>query len=159
MKIIFLDIDGVIVPDYQKVNDQAFSKHNEWDAEPFSKLGMIILNKILITTNAKIVISSDWRLNYSLQEIKNIFCAAGVIFGEDVIIGFTRRSKYGDYISNRAEEILDWVAIHRPEHWVAIDDLDLSSYLPVDNFVHCKKPNEGLKQTGLRREIEIKLGN
>lgn len=158
MKIIFLDIDGVMVPDYQKVNDQAFPKDNDWDAKPFSQKGMITLNNAILSTDARVVISSDWRKHYSLQVMRDIFVAAGILYGEDTIIGYTKIIGYGDYKSNRAQEILEWVSLHRPDQWVAIDDLDLSPYLSEDNFVHCKYPIEGIKQLGKRAEIEIKLG-
>jgi hypothetical protein len=159
MTIIFLDLDGVIVPDYHKVNDQAFPKYNDFDAEPFSRLAMNILNNVIMATNGKIVISSDWRRHYSLQSMQLIFEMAGILYGSDTIIGFTPILKTNESLEcNRSDEIKSWVDLHKPERWVAIDDLDLRGYLLEDNFVYCSKPIEGIKQSGKRREIEIKLG-
>lgn len=163
MKILFLDIDGVLVPEYQKVNDQAFSKNNPFYVEPFSKGAMDVLNNIIMTTNCQIVVSSGWRKYFRLQEIRDIFDLAGVLYGSDIIIGFTPTKRIVDdnfkvkAEEARAKEILDWVHLHKPEKWVAVDDLDLSPCITDENFVRCRKPMEGLKQCGLRNKIETLL--
>jgi len=159
MKIIFLDIDGVLVPDYLKDGDEAFSSFNHWNAAPFSKSCMKVLNRILKKTGAKVVISSDWRVNYSFGDMREIFKEAEIYGGEDTVIGFTKRSKYGSYERNRAEEIKEWANIHRPEFWVAIDDLPLSPFLEEDHFVRCYDTNLGISAPGREEELRIKLGN
>ena len=53
MKIIFLDIDGVLIPDFDHENIK-----QEWNRSCVNNLMYIISQ-----TNAKIVISSSWRHN------------------------------------------------------------------------------------------------
>jgi hypothetical protein len=151
MKILFLDHDGVMVPIWGGGSDCAMKKDNQWDAEPFSAKAVAILNNILLQTGAKIVVSSDWRNHYTLQEMRDIYAANGVIRGP---IGYTINSlKYrGDNLEGgRTEEILEWVNRHRIEHWVAIDDLDMFEL--GQHFVHCKKPQAGIKATGVKEKI------
>ncbi len=160
MNVIFLDIDGVIVPDHLKKEDEAFNIWNPWSASPFSKAAMTILNNIIMTTSAKIVISSDWRVIYPLGNIKEIFVEAGILYGADTIIGFTNRIKSNkNHKEKRGMEILEWVHLHRPKNWVAIDDLDLLTTLNEDHFVRCFNTKLGINAPGKKREIEIKLGN
>ena len=51
----------------------------------------------------------------------------------------------------RVGEINEW--LEKNPHvvkWVAIDDMDLST---LKNFVHTKKMNEGIKQSGIKEKI------
>lgn len=53
MKIIFLDIDGVLALAFGSMK-----RNNKWDAYPFDKKAVKVLNKILKETGAEIVLSS-----------------------------------------------------------------------------------------------------
>jgi len=114
-----------------------------------------VLNFILQETGAEIIMSSDWRHTYTLQEMREIFCHNNVIKGP---IGFTARSN--TYIANnleggRADEIKHWIAVHAWKEdikWVAIDDLNMEERL-FPNFVLCPRENEGIKRTGLKEKI------
>jgi len=151
MKIIFLDIDGVLSlnSDYGKAND------NKWGSYRFDQKAVAVLNFILQQTNAEIVLSSDWRTHYTLQEMREIFAHNFVLRGP---IGFTTRSKNynGDNLENgRAEEIKAWIELHAwkdDTKWVAVDDLNMSDQL-YPNFVWCPNSNEGIKQTGVKDKI------
>jgi hypothetical protein len=150
MKILFMDHDGVLVPVWGG-KDCAMKKDNPWKCEPFSAKAVALLNNILQQTGAEIVVSSDWRKHYTLQELRDIYAANGVIRGP---IGFTINSpKYdtNNLEEGRTQEILEWVDRHKIEHWVAIDDLDMFELAP--HFVHCAKPQAGIKQTGLKEKI------
>jgi len=151
MKIIFLDIDGVLSlnSDYGKAND------NKWGSYRFDQKAVAVLNFILQQTNAEIVLSSDWRTHYTLQEMREIFAHNFVLRGP---IGFTTRSKNynGDNLENgRAEEIKAWIELHAwkdDTKWVAVDDLNMLDQL-YPNFVWCPNSNEGIKQTGVKDKI------
>jgi len=69
MKLIFIDIDGVLAtaPCWD------MSQDNKWNAYPFDKKAVKVLNKILEETGAEMVLSSDWKYHYSLGQIKEIF--------------------------------------------------------------------------------------
>jgi len=57
---------------------------------------------------------------------------------------------------DRSYQIKEWVNHNKPEKWVVIDDLDLSSL--GENFI-LTRSSEGLKQTGLKEKIIKKLNN
>jgi hypothetical protein len=151
MKIIFLDLDGVMVPMWGAGHTNAMSKNNKWAAEPMCKKAVKILNEILDVTNAEIVISSDWRHHYKLSELREIFDANGV---KKLPIAFTVSSRNYTGMNlegGRMEEIREYVKRHRIEHWVSIDDLDMFDLYP--HFAHCKNAQAGIKATGLKDKI------
>lgn len=67
MKLIFLDIDGVMNHRTHFVRSR-----QHWGQE-FSPLAVRNLREIIKTTGAKIVLSSTWRKEMSLTEIKKMF--------------------------------------------------------------------------------------
>lgn len=152
MKILFLDLDGVMVPVFGcKGNDLAISKDNQWDVEPFSKLAVKILNEIIEKTDCEIILSSDWRNHFTLSEIWDIFFANGVIKAP---IGFTGNSKM--YTADKLEigretEIQEWIDAHGIKQWCAVDDLNLSGL--GNRFIHCKTPQMGIKQCSIKEKI------
>jgi hypothetical protein len=158
MKIIFLDIDGVIA------TTQCIGKGmgNKWDSYMFDPKCVSVLNYILKETGAEIILSSDWKLHYTLFEMNEIFTHNGVIKGP---IGFTPVGTYtnDNLDSGRVSEILSWLDLHAKKpitkggkdgvydiKWVAVDDLKMWD---LDNFVHCPKQMEGIKQTGIKEKI------
>jgi len=109
-----------------------------------------ILNEILDSTNAEIVISSDWRFHWDLDELDKIFKVNGVkkspIFGTIK----NKRKMSSDLEDDRVYQISEWIKFNKPVKWVALDDMNLSSLGP--NFFRTKV-SEGLKQTGLKNKI------
>jgi len=155
MKIIFLDIDGVILPFSGSKHNSALGP-NKWGVEGFCQKAVKILNEVLLETDADIVISSDWRHQHPLFEMREIFEANGII---KLPIAYTIRSKTYTAMNlegGRVDEINEYVDRHRLRHWVSIDDLDMFDLFP--NFVHCKHPNQGIKEIGLKEKI-IKILN
>ena len=84
MKIIFLDIDGVICLSREWGSRKRKIKRWELeggDGQPpvnirlddFNKIAVDVLNDIILTSGADIVISSDWRLYATLSEMKDLF--------------------------------------------------------------------------------------
>ena len=161
MKIIFLDIDGVLATG----NDFGKSMDNKWGAYRFDSKCVAVLNWILQETGAEIILSSDWKNHYTLSEMKEIFAHNGVIKGP---IGFTPSSKHynADTLEwGRTDEIKMWLDHHAWKSdikWVAIDDLNMSiDYADkvgnlahgLENFVHCPRVMEGIKQTGVKEKI------
>ena len=159
MKIIFLDIDGVICLSREWGSRKR--KIKRWELEggegnppvtirldDFNKIAVDVLNDIILTSDADIVISSDWRLYASLDEMKDLFHQFGVIKGP---IDFTPELQTSTKHANiRVDEINLWLSKHSDiEKWVAIDDMDLSD---LDNFVKCRE-REGLKQCNISSKI------
>lgn len=191
MKVIFLDHDGVIcLPEqwesrYKKERkyrkDKKLSHDDPIDVnarfDNFDKKCVNILNKIIEETECELVITSDWRLEATLEEMGIYYENQGIIKKP---IDFTHSMSYEEYeqsrVNNtfknynykydevRANEIRKYLSEH-PEitHWVAIDDLDMRYYsydytgeiiIPwgLKNFIMTRF-NEGLKQTGLKDKI------
>ena len=150
MKVIFLDIDGVIC------TSACFGrgKDNKWGAYMFDPKAVSTLNFILQETGAEIILTSDWRNHYTLQEMREIFCHFNVIKGP---IGFTPSSKTyrGDNLEGgRVDEINMWLETHawkKDIKWVAVDDLNMVDLSP--NFVLCPRVQEGIKQVGIKDKI------
>ena len=151
MKVIFLDIDGVIAT----TSCYGVARNNKWSSYKFDEKCVAVFNFVLQETGAEIIISSDWRTHYTLQEMREIFAHNFVMKGP---IGFTPSS--GSYHINnleggRTEEIKTWLkhnAWKNDIKWVAIDDLDMSEGLG-DNFVLCKNEHEGIKRKGVKEKI------
>lgn len=181
MKVIFLDNDGVIClysewgSRYKKT--KAYSNPNpdikavpvEFRLDNFNKKAIDVLNEILEETGAEIVVSSDWRFHATLEELGEYYLSQGIIKKPISITPNTLPldlkyfNRNTDLEETRSYEILEWLKEH-PEvtHWVAIDDLDMSERFGdisgnlkwgLKNFVHTPKPNEGIKQTGVKEKI------
>jgi hypothetical protein len=116
MNVIFLDVDGVLRTD---ASDRYWS---EVTGEPipqsvfdrlFSSHSIAILNEIIYITGAKVVITSTWRVQHTLEELIQKFKIRG-FRGE--IIDKT------NIIGNRGEEIQEWLDTHSINKYVVIDD-------------------------------------
>lgn len=119
MKVIFLDIDGVLVTRnsiiYQYLN------FPDDTSIRFSKKAVKNLNKLIRLTKAKIVISSTWRLFHSLEELKNIIKKQG-IRGEIISTTSVEKATIEEGIP-RGQKISDWLEQHpEVEQYVIIDD-------------------------------------
>lgn len=186
MKVIFLDNDGVICLSnnwggrtkkwnkYIKLNPGQTSlalAPVEIRFDDFDKKAIKILNEIIEQTGAEIVVSSDWRLHATLEEIGEYYLSKGIIKKP---IAFTKRYIGCDrpdqfewrrgtmYEQQRCIEVHQFIIDH-PEitNWVCIDDLQLGakdSYgfeqiWGLSNFVHTPKMSEGIKQSGIKDKI------
>lgn len=170
MKVIFLDNDGVIC--LARNWGSRFDKQKEWGGrkfgmsmsevpieyrfDNFDQDAIQILNQVLEETGAEIVVSSDWRLNATLEEIGDYYESQGIIkrpIGFTEVFHFTEWLEegfikdHGDFPWNRSEnleqnryfEIKRWIRDHSDvTHVAIIDDLHMgrhvenSSYGPFD---------------------------
>lgn len=103
MKIIFLDIDGVLNSDlwYQKQK----GKENTDFTYHLDPHCVLQLNKVISKTHAKIVISSNWRKRYSKEEIFEALKKVG-FKGEVISATPNLTSNNKDFI--RGNEIMKW---------------------------------------------------
>ena len=119
MKIVFLDIDGVLCSPRA-----ALALGDEGIVRRLDPVAVAMVNDICDKTGAKIVISSTWRIETDRMDI--VLQAAGVdskhFFFKDHDLG-----NFGFYTprngKNRGEEIAAWIDRH-PEvtHYVILDD-------------------------------------
>jgi hypothetical protein len=131
------------------VNDPKIPAHIKMDN--FNSKAVKVLNEILELTGAEIVVSSDWKLHCTLEQLQDMFKEYGVIKSPIDVTPDEVLKKMSAIESNRVSEINGWLNNHTDvTHWVAIDDLDLSK---LPNFVHTKKMKEGIKQSGIKEQI------
>jgi len=194
MKVIFLDNDSVIClsnnwggrskkwAKYRSANPD--SSREKKDApvfvrfDDFDKKAIKILNEIIEETGCEIVVSSDWRLHATLEELGDYYISQGII-KRPIAVTDIFRDLFpkewsvlrfpADLELERSMEINHWLENH-PEvtHWVAVDDLNMSMEFLGDrfsakdgsdknpglsNFVLTPKSNEGIKQSGIKEKI------
>jgi hypothetical protein len=192
MKVIFLDNDGVICLSSNwgtrhkkqtkwgkmKLSMSMSSVPVEYRFDNFDRKAVKILNEILETTSAEIVVSSDWRLHATLKELGDYYTLQGIIkkpiavtdLFKDVYPSEWSRLRFRAELElERSMEIEHWLENH-PEvtHWVAVDDLNMSveflgdrfaakdgsdSKPGLTNFVHTPRMWEGIKQSGIKQKI------
>jgi diphthamide synthase subunit DPH2 len=119
MKVIFLDIDGVLVTrnsvKYQYLN------YPEVKEILFSKKAINNLNKLIKHTKAKIVVSSTWRLFHTLDELRDIFKKQR-IKGEIISTTSIDKATTEEDIP-RGKKITDWLENNSDvDQYVIIDD-------------------------------------
>jgi hypothetical protein len=117
MKVIFLDIDGVM-NNLESLRfprtKVASSKHSYSVAHPSC---VEALNRITSATDARIVISSTWR-GIGLQVLFEIFHQWGIT---GKTIGYT---PLGGRTCERGAEIQEWLSAHEVDSFVILDDGD-----------------------------------
>jgi hypothetical protein len=190
MKVIFLDNDGVIclshnwgsrhrkLKKWMAKNDHKPSYDVDHRFDNFDEKAIKILNEILTETGAEYVISSDWRYHATLVELQGYYLSKGLV---KVPIDITPNTENidpeawsmlrspADLELQRSIEIDYWLKHHSEvTHWVAVDDLNMSTeYLSqyfthadglkqspgLTNFVLTPRSNEGIKQTGIKEKI------
>ena len=194
MKVIFLDNDGVIClsnnwggrtkkwAKYRSENPNSSKEKKdapvEYRFDDFDTKAIKVLNDILQETGAEIVVSSDWKLHATLEELGNYYESQGIIKRP---IALTPNIQNCSWHNNtvwvwsprwelemiRVIEIKQYLHDH-PEvtHWVSIDDLNMGKNgevwkdeWAIDNFVLTPKSNEGIKQSGVKEKILKFLSN
>ncbi len=188
MKIIFLDHDGVICLSsewggrFKKQTEAKRKLSQSIDSLPvnarfdnFNKKAIGVLNEILETTNAEIVVSSDWKRWATVDEMGEYYESQGI---KKKPIGFTKKvmdceipenfvwSPRFELEQERSLEILQYLK-DNPQitHWVAVDDLnmgipqtheswgDMEMDWGLSNFVLTPKGGEGIKQSSIKDKI------
>jgi hypothetical protein len=164
LKIIFLDIDGVLAT-------SEYLKNKKWTLNPVKQK---LLEEIITATNANIVLSSSWRKS-SLDETIKYMQQEGFLFS-DKIIGVTIRAY--QYIKKetkihlaipRGVEIKQWIDTHihsnngknwqkkelgKDFNYVILDDDTDMLLEQKSNFIHINS-EVGLTKDDVNKAIEI----
>lgn len=165
MKILFLDIDGVlnseayilskeyiaeckslgIVPEGREVMDKAHHLHIDHAA-------VKLVNILVERSGAKVVLSSTWRLKYSLAELNLMFQKRGATFQIDDVTPAKmswrpRGMDVAEYLSSLKRDGVT------PEAFVILDDIDEFSRLK-DYFVQTSD-DTGLTQENVDQALKI----
>ena len=167
MKIIFLDIDGVLATDKEFMTNRTkfrtkYPEMNELKVPyPWNKGAVDVFNEILDVTDAEIVLSSDWKLHWNLDELKKIFEWNGVK-KHPIAVTNNEYVSINNLEMNRAAEIGDYVREYDVVNYVVIDDLNVGKYMQLtgdEDKYFMTITSEGIKKTGLKDRIIKKLNN
>jgi len=156
-----LDIDGVLNSHIflyeeggfkrQKKLEEGVYSRLDWDKAMLDERAIKRLAKVLEATNAKVCISSSWRLKTSLKEFIDIFNSYSFFYkpAENFIIDRTpygcEMTKYTDYNRVRGFEILEWLEKYKEingensiEAYAVLDDSLDAGTNHEDYFVRTK---------------------
>lgn len=121
--IIFLDFDGPIIP------GRSYFIYDMYDndivgGKTFDTLAVGMINRICVTYNVKVVISSTWRI-LGFKKVTKYLKEAGFNLKHLHKDWETRRSD----TAPRADEISDWLKEHpEVEKYICIDDEDIKGH-------------------------------
>ena len=151
MKIIFLDIDGVLNC------DRYIIEHN-CRGIGIDPTRMLLLADIVQASDAKIVLTTSWRKHWSEnpEECDDMGIEINETFAEH---GLSIYSKTPHLYYSREQEILSWLEDH-PEvtRFVVIDDMWLKDDALDAYFVHTSGFRGGLCEDEALDAIEILNG-
>jgi len=133
MNIIFTDIDGVLNPDWT----------TKW-----KRRAVRMYNKICEEFNLIPVITSTWRINYTKEELQEIFKKQGI---KAIILDYTPNLE-----DDRGLEIKSWLDSNSYDNFVIIDDRITDIIPHVNNTVKCD-PLEGLTKKEYEEIMKIML--
>lgn len=115
----------------------------------FDKDCVKVLNEIISKTDCEIVISSDWKLWVSLDEMQKFYFEQGIIKNP---ISYTPHFKYESNIQiQRSNEILNWLENNIVDEWAVVDDIDMTSY--IKNFILIEDKKCGIKSNDIKNRI------
>ena len=119
MRVLFLDLDGVVNShDWfrRRVTEQPTGNYFERQIDPQA---IVLLNEIIEATGAKIVISSTWRKNHTLEELR---------------AGLSSRGFCGDIIDVTGED-LSAIRGREIQKWLDDNAVHLDKYLDEPDII------------------------
>ena len=158
MNIIFLDVDGVL--NLKKYKKEIGSKFDDpqYQIDPNA---VAKLQQIVAMTNAKIVISSTWRLAFlhsanSVEKLQDCFA----LYGINDVVDFTPQIFGSDGTplqSFRSDEINEWLVSRQNVNFVVLDDIDMTSQFGERMILTHEE--EGLQDHDVETAIQILTKN
>ena len=162
MKVIFLDVDGVLNSEYdlmihrEKNNIKGSILYAEVEDRPLK-----LLKKLVEKTSAKIVVSSSWRIGCERSGRQSVF-------GADLYKKLEKRlSDYDLYIyditpvcnGQRGDEIREWLNAHKcVDRFVILDDdSDMCEYTET-NLVQTDYSN-GLQEKHIQTAYKMLMAS
>jgi len=137
-KIIFIDVDGPLAwgtwgDGKVKINENT---SNEFTIPyPWNKADCEALATICEKTNAELVLSSDWKMHFTLRQMSDVFIKYGIYAKLIDITTHMNTTQMGLWNKlskpsldfERASQIVKWVKDNKVSNWIAIDDLNLAN--------------------------------
>jgi hypothetical protein len=116
MKVLFFDIDGVINSDRTMAAFGGYPHDfSTVDLARFDPVALALVRKLCRETDCVIVLTSTWRLNFTIEEVAHYL---------DLPVMAATRDLGGDYA--RTDEIVMWLMTHpQIKDYAIVDDLAL----------------------------------
>lgn len=173
MKVIFLDIDGVLNCQNYYV-DEISMKERTKENYPYSEISkkrIELLNQIIEQTNSKIVVSSTWRLGRTKHELQNLLDKCGLkgevidktphLGGKDGY-GIPRGCEIELWLKKNDFQRVNWSKEAQKEYlkkskvknYIILDDDSDMLYNQKEHFI-CTSGFDGLTQDHVDKAIEI----
>ena len=143
MKVIFLDVDGVLNSEDLFVKHRKEGKSNSADIMELDDIALTYLQRLVENTDAKIVLSSSWRIGgmetVYMKNLKRQLANKGL-----EIFDCTTTKSYDGYGNRlyRGDQIKIWIEEYNSNHTNKVDkfailddDSDMGEYINT-NFVH-----------------------
>ena len=131
MKVLFLDIDGVLNSDIDFFELRKFGHpiNQIKGSQVINRGHLALLQQIIEDTDAKIVLSSTWRLHYTLDDMHEMFVARDFGLGREVFHDITPSLSRGfsdHHYRHRGGEIREYLKVHGDdiEKFVVLDDVE-----------------------------------
>ncbi len=157
MKFIFLDFDGVLNSKDFLDDKEHYSHPSHAEGTHINPFNVQLINELVSKTGAEVVVSSTWRLSYSIDKLNEMLKSKGATFK---IIGKTPdlskvSSGWGGYASrgNEIQDYLDSLDLS-PESFIIIDDIDNMAHLS-HRLVLTDYDDNGFNEKDLKKALEM----
>ncbi len=126
MKAVILDFDGVLNSHIDFFEMRKFGHPINEGSKVLNRGLLALLQEIIEQTDAKIVLSTTWRLQFSVDDIYEMFIAHDFSLPRDVFYGVTPNLMRGfsdNPMHHRGAEIHEYLKVHPEiEKFVILDD-------------------------------------
>lgn len=153
MKVIFLDIDGVLNHDNYYGTDE-FMLHDRF--KPNSQIcrdTVQLLNHFIEDTKCKVVITSTWRLGRTITELQKLLDNKGFT---GIVVGKTENlSRMHHTIMCRGKEIQKYLNDNPDITQCVIFEDDMDDMIEVLSHTIFVNPTTGLTQESLVKALDV----
>jgi hypothetical protein len=162
-KVIFIDVDGPLswgTWEEGKVKIMEGTSNEFTIPYPWIQQDCDALSEIIKQTDARLVVSSDWRKHFGFIQLSMIFEHYGVGRWNvmDTTTHFNPKKKMSSSLEwDRACEIEMWVKSFKPTNWISIDDMQLNfgyKSLGIPQFHHVQVDGDWGKGGRLRDKVD-----
>ena len=151
MKVIFLDIDGVLNSDtYMKKQLDNSSEGIESEIDPAT---LILLKKAVDTTGAKIILSSSWRIMRKYNELEKFLMKFGIsLSGKTPYVDGKRGLEIKQYLSEN--ENIEQYLILDDEIFESFDEELVNHLILTKSDQNYHGFSEGLTEKHIKQIVE-----
>lgn len=149
-KIIFLDIDGVLITQKSMMARHKAGIKSTIDTEfsdNIDRESLEAFQTLIKISGAKVVISSAWRIKTTIGQMKRNFRSVGLDF--NLIVGYTSTGFNGD----RGLQIKDYIEKNQVENFVIIDDGLINGF--KNKQVHTDWMYGGFQNSDIQLALDI----